>query len=232
MDDLAVMLPVHNEKETIAACLNQWQKTLDDLQILYTFIVCEDGSTDGTKSLLVKLADSYKLILCQTRQRRGYGTALIDGIQRTKQHYILCFDADGQYLPSDFPRFWKMRHRAAVIRGVRVSRADPFWRQIFSRLFKIVFNLFFPSSLRDPSSPFILFQRSVVAPYLAYLSLMSEGFWWGFSGVCIKKQLSFFEIPITHRKRISGKTRVYLLNKIIMVAWRNLRGLLQLHSKL
>ena len=30
---------------------------------------------------------------------------------------------------------------------------------------------------------------------------MSEGFWWGFVGVCVKMKMNFKEVPINHFKR-------------------------------
>lgn len=228
MNDLMVIFPVYNERDAIQSVLHAWKKTLDSLSIAYQLMVCEDGSTDGTAQLLSQIALQYRLILNQKKERRGYGQSIIDGLKSANSHYVFCVDADGQYQASDFKKIWAKRHEAQIIRGVRIRRADEIARKIFSQLFKLFFKLLFASSLSDPSSSFILFKSKTIAPYINYLSYMREGFWWGFSALCVSKKISSIDILIHHQKRLSGKTRVYKMGKIIPIVWRNAIGLLRL----
>ncbi|OGK71478.1 hypothetical protein A2313_00690 [Candidatus Roizmanbacteria bacterium RIFOXYB2_FULL_41_10] len=57
---------------------------------------------------------------------------------------------------------------------------------------------------------------------------MSEGFWWGFVGMCTKKGLKLSEEPINHRSRFNGQTVVFKLKKIPSIALRNIIGLFRL----
>ena len=57
---------------------------------------------------------------------------------------------------------------------------------------------------------------------------MIEGFWWGFIAICLKKNVKIYQIKINHRKRVSGKTNVFLLKKIPSIALRNILGLIKL----
>jgi hypothetical protein len=61
---------------------------------------------------------------------------------------------------------------------------------------------------------------------------MQEGFWWGFSAICIARKISFLDIPISHRKRLAGKTRVYEMQKMFSIGLRNIKGLLALQKQL
>lgn len=228
MDDLNIILPVYNEKDTIEIVLKEWRNELDKFNFKYHFIICEDGSTDGTKELLKKIKKNYNLILNQKQKRRGYGGAVIDGIKTANSRYILSIDSDGQCDPKDFGKFWKNKDKADVIIGWRKKRADPPQRKIFSLMFKIIFKLLFPTSIHDPSCPFVLFKKKTIDPHLKYLVFLKEGFWWGFVGMCAKKKLSICEIPINHRKRLRGDTVVYKTNKIPSIAFRNLIGLVKL----
>jgi len=225
---LSIILPVHNEKESIERVLLEWIEEIKKHVYSYSFIICEDGSTDGTKELLHKLRKKYNLILEQKQYRRGYGQAVIDGIETATSDYILCIDSDGQCDPLDFKKFWEHRDIKDVVIGRRIFRADPFQRKVFSRLFKTFFSLLFPTHIKDPSAPFVLFKKQTVKAHLSYLIYLKEGFWWGFVGMCVKKNLSLHEIPITHRKRLVGNTKVYQLNHIASIALRNILGLIQM----
>ncbi len=228
MIKLNIILPVFNEKNSIEKVLQEWKKELDKEKISYKFIICEDGSTDGTKGLLLKLFKKYPLTLNQKEKRRGYGGAVIDGIKEAKSEYILCVDSDGQCDPKDFSKFWKRKNNAKVLIGWRTKRADNLQRKIFSKTFMLGFKLLFPNKIHDPSAPFVLFKKEIIKPYLNYLNFLKEGFWWGFIGTCIKNKLSIIEIPINHRERIDGNTQVYHLKKIPSIAFNNFIGLIKL----
>lgn len=231
MDDLNIILPVYNEKETLGELLIEWVEHIQPLGLKYHFVVCEDGSTDGTKELLESLKTKYPIILSQKEERRGYGGAVIDGIQTADAQYILCVDSDGQCDPADFAKFWRERETSQVLIGWRVNRADSAQRKLFSGLFKTVFQILFPIPIHDPSAPYVLFEKSIIFPYIEYLRYLKEGFWWGFVGMCVKVGLSIKELTINHRLRAKGETQVYHLKKIPSIAVRNLIGLVRLRFR-
>ncbi len=228
MNDLDIILPVHNEKETVAQVLEEWAKILKIMDISYSFIVCEDGSTDGTQTVLHNLGHIYPILLNQRIHRRGYGQAVIDGIFSSTGKYILCIDSDGQCDPNDFPKLWKQRNIETVVIGWRLTRQDTWLRKIYSKLFKILFSILFPKCPRDPSTPYVLFQKKKIFPYIRYLTFLREGFWWGFIGTCLKFSIPIKELPINHKARLKGKTQVYALRSLPLLAIRNIVGLIKL----
>lgn len=225
---LSVILPVFNEKETIEKVVHEWVNELEKLRINYQIIVCEDGSTDGTQTVLKNIQRKYRLKLSQKNQRRGYGGAVIDGIKSVNSTYILSVDSDGQCDPQDFKKFWESRDKHDILIGYRVNRNDPASRKIYSLFFKLYFKILFPTNLHDPSAPFVLYKKEIILPYLEYLKFLKEGFWWGFVATSIKAKLSLAEFPINHRERLAGKTRVYEIKKIPAIAFKNLLGLTKL----
>jgi len=224
---LDIIFPVYNEKKSIERVLKEWHKSLFK-SFDARFIICEDGSTDGTCELLLKLKKQYPIILNQKKIRRGYAGAVIDGLKNASSEYVLCVDSDGQCDPKDFLKFWEKRGKADAIIGWRLNRADSLQRKIFSWLFKNFFKALFSTSIHDPSAPFVLIKRKKIYPYLKYLFYLKEGFWWGFVGMCTKKKVLLTELPINHRNRLDGKTNVYHFKKIPFIAVRNIVGLIRL----
>jgi dolichol-phosphate mannosyltransferase len=228
MTQVSIVLPVFNERNSIESVLKEWRRELNKLTLTYEFVICEDGSTDGTSEFLQKIQKKYSLVLNQVKIRRGYGGAVIDGIRTAKSKYILSIDSDGQCDPKDFKKFWKNKNKADITIGWRTDRADAIQRKAFSFMFKTIFKILFPISLHDPSAPFVLYQKKTVLPYLKYYKFLKEGFWWGFIGTAVKKGLSVYELPMNHRNRLNGETVVYKTNKIPSIAFRNLIGLIKL----
>ena len=190
MKELSIVLPVFNEANSIEFVLREWQKELIKHKISYDFLICEDGSTDGTKEILLKVKRKYHPIMNQRRERRGYTRAVLDGLKSAHSRFVLCIDSDGQCDPVDFAKFWKKRHQADVLIGRRVKRADTFNRKFISFWFRLVFRYLFPSTIHDPSAPFVLFQQEKIKNYIKHLSYLYEGFWWGFVALCVKKKIS------------------------------------------
>ena len=57
---LSVIFPIYNEETTIKKTLIEWKNELNKLSINYEIIIAEDGSTDGTRKILIKLLKKYK----------------------------------------------------------------------------------------------------------------------------------------------------------------------------
>lgn len=230
MSKVSIILPVYNERKTIEPVLREWSRELKKLKVSFEFVVCEDGSTDGTSEFLKKIKPKYNLSLDQKKGRRGYGGAVIDGIKTAKSQWLLSIDSDGQCDPKDFQKFWENRNVSDILIGWRTDRADAIQRKIFSFLFKTVFKSLFPTSIHDPSAPFVLYKKKTVLPYLKYYRYLKEGFWWGFIGTAVKKNLTISELPMNHKIRLNGETVVYKTEKIPSIAFRNLVGLFKLKA--
>jgi len=222
-------MPVHNEVDSLERVVAEWDAALRKISGLdHIFIICEDGSTDGTKELIIQLERRYPILNNSVTWRRGYGQAVRDGIRLSETVYVLCIDSDGQIAPDQMDEVWDRRSKNRFLIGWRHPRQDPSVRLIYSKLFKLYHGVLFPNRLHDPSCPFVfghtkLFER--VAPLLVY---MKEGFWWGFVGACWKLKIPIEEIPIRHRERFAGDTQVYGLTKMPGIIFRNSIALLKL----
>jgi glycosyltransferase involved in cell wall biosynthesis len=196
--------------------------------VSHVFIVCEDGSTDGTKELIVELEDQYPVINNSVAWRRSYGQAIRDGIALSRTDYVLCIDGDGQIGPDHIATAWARRSEGRLLIGWRYPRFDPRTRLIYSKLFKLYHRVLFPSHLHDPSCPFVFGRLTLLQKVMPLLIHIREGFWWGFTGACWRLKIPMEEIQVHHRERTAGDTRIYKFWKMPGIIFRNVIGLLKL----
>ena len=85
MDDLTVIIPAKNEKESLPHVLNELKK-----YNLKTIIVLEESDTDTINSLK---NFSCKILF---QKNKGYGDALIQGINYVQTKFFCIFNASEQ----------------------------------------------------------------------------------------------------------------------------------------
>lgn len=226
--ELSVILPTYNEVKSLEFVVNTWSKFLSERNIKHEFVICEDGSTDGTKELVIELARRYPVVNETSLDRRGYGGGVLAGIHASNAPYILCIDSDGQCLPDSFDQFWQNREKADILIGIRSPRLDPILRKVYSGLFLILHRVLFPSDVKDPSCPYILAKKELYSSLMKYMSYMREGFWWGFVGAGLKCEKSILQFSIKHYERYDGSSVVYKPTKMPGIILRNIKGLIAL----
>lgn len=110
-------------------------------------------------------------------------------------------------------------------------RADSWSRRLGSAAFGLYFRLLFPVSARDPSGVPVLLSRAALMTVLPYLGRLDPGIWWEVVAVAHCWGLQVAEVPIHHRPRPDGQTRVYGWRKLPMIALKSAVGLLRLWAK-
>src|SRR5437016_172918 len=100
IQDLAIVLPVFNEAETIIDTLREINAKIAT-KINCSIYVFEDGSTDGTKELLLKAQVEMPVNVISSPERKGYPRAVKEAMLYTSSDNILFMDSDGQYEPND-----------------------------------------------------------------------------------------------------------------------------------
>jgi glycosyltransferase involved in cell wall biosynthesis len=229
-----VVLPAHNEADCIATTLRDFFEAVSRLtNAPIRFVVSEDGSTDNTVDVLRALSNELPIELLTFPERKGYSRAVVDGLQATTADVVAFIDADGQCDPEDFPRLLEALEEADLVVGYRSPRRDPPYRKAMSAAFKFAYRLMFPVRLRDPSCPFLVIRRPGLARVLkGRPGLLEQGFWWEFNARAMARGLSITEIPVGHRARSAGSTKVYRPGRIPRIALEHVRGLFALRREL
>ena len=206
-DLISIVLPVHNEFLNLRSLIEEWDSELKKIsKIQHEFVIVEDGSSDGTKELIIELEKTFSIVNLSSEKKRGYSKAVLDGIKASKGNYILCTDSDNQIkVNSLIENINNLPTGEVFLFGARTPRNDPIHRKIYSKMFKILHDLLFNSNLSDPSCPFVLGQKETFKKLPEeFLLKMREGFWWGFVAVSKKKKINFNEVKIEHFKRSEG----------------------------
>lgn len=228
--ELEVVLPVHNEGGSIEATIREIYQEISP-RVNMRFVISEDGSRDNTQEVLKRLSASIPMVLELSSARKGYSRAVIDAFRRVEAPYCLALDSDGQCEPKDFWQFWERRGTKDLLIGWRVNRADPFFRRWMSKSFKAVHSILFRPGLHDPSCPYLLIKRDVLQRLVPELGVLSQGFWWEFVARTLRHGFTIAELPVQHRQRSAGITRVYTLRKIPKIALLHLAGLWQIYRE-
>lgn len=230
-----VILPTHNEELGIRSVIEEILE-LDWKGSDICVYVAEDGSNDGTRSVVKNLQKTKypnRLLLSPDSERLGYS----EGIRRATLELpdgLYCYmDSDGQFLPNDILRLvGGLNGSCDFVVGYRNPRRDSLQRKIFSRLFFVAYFLAGGPLLRDPSSPMVLVPSYQAKSLVASPFHLTFGFWWEFQIRAKKQKLSLLEIPVTHRDRNFGTTQVYSWARIPKIAISHIVGLMNLRKEL
>jgi glycosyltransferase involved in cell wall biosynthesis len=113
--ELSVVLPCLNEAETLTICIRKARASLDELGAVGEVIVADNGSTDGSQD--IARAEGARVV---DVPRRGYGAALMAGIEAAHGEYVLMADADDSYALEDLGGFLReLRGGAELVMGNR-----------------------------------------------------------------------------------------------------------------
>jgi glycosyltransferase involved in cell wall biosynthesis len=229
-----IVLPAHNEADSIETTLREFHEVVAlGAGIDIRFVVCEDGSSDGTAEVVRSLQSELPIKLLTGPERKGYSRAVVDGLRATDRDLVAFIDSDGQCDPADFPQLLALIDDADLVVGYRAPRQDHWVRLVMSKAFKTFYRLLFPVPVKDPSCPYLIIHRPALERILrGDLGILKQGFWWEFLARAVAEDLRIVEHPVRHRVRTSGTTQVYKPGKVPGIAAAHLLGLLQLRREL
>ena len=90
--ELSIVMPCLDEAETIAVCIEKALSYLKNNQIVGEVLVADNGSKDGSIEIAQKMGARVVNITS-----KGYGSALLGGIEAAYGEYIIMGDADDSY---------------------------------------------------------------------------------------------------------------------------------------
>jgi glycosyltransferase involved in cell wall biosynthesis len=113
---LSVVMPCLNEVDTLEVCIKKAREGIREANISGEIVIADNGSTDGSPELARALGVRVVHV-----SAKGYGNALMGGIDAAKGHYIIMGDADDSYDFREIPRIvGKLREGYDLVQGCRL----------------------------------------------------------------------------------------------------------------
>ena len=159
--EVSLLLPVHNEAEIIERTILEFYNEIGT-KIPLEICVSEDGSTDGTKDILLQLNEKIPLMLVLGERRKGYLGGVKDGLRKMHSDFVFFTDSDGQHVASDFWKLYEKREDYDMIIGRKIRRSDPAHRVVISKVFHLLVRTLFRLPIHDPDTAFRLINVKVI----------------------------------------------------------------------
>jgi glycosyltransferase involved in cell wall biosynthesis len=90
--ELSIVMPCLNEAETLATCIDKAQGYLARSGVVGEVVIADNGSTDGSQD--IARAHGARVVEVPAK---GYGSALMGGIEAARGEYVIMGDADDSY---------------------------------------------------------------------------------------------------------------------------------------
>ncbi len=205
MIQISIVIPVHNEKDSLAALHAELAVVFaDGAHGPAEFLFVDDGSRDGSWQVLADLARTDPRVgAIRFRRNFGKAAALVAGFQAARGDFVFTMDGDLQDDPAEIPRFVAEIERGFdVISGWKKVRYDP-WHKVYpSRIFNGMVSAMTGCHLHDHNCGFKLYRRAVLEEVGIYGELHrfipvlahARGFRVG-------------EVVVRHRPRQHGKSK-------------------------
>jgi glycosyltransferase involved in cell wall biosynthesis len=213
--DLSIVLPIFNEVENLEELLGAITAVLHDGPHRYEIVAVDDGSSDGSYDVLMRLRRTVPhLRIVRLRRNFGQTAALAAGFDFARGEVVVTMDADLQNDPRDIPGLLQALHDegADLVAGWRWARQDALLtRRVPSWIANWVISRVTGVSLHDYGCTLRAYRREVVKGVRLYGELHRF-----IPALAADLGAKVVERRVQHRPRVRGASK-YGLSRTIRV---------------
>ncbi|MCX7636679.1 MAG: glycosyltransferase family 2 protein [Cyclobacteriaceae bacterium] len=211
MKSLTIIIPVYNEESCLHKLFSLLEEYVKKSSLETTVLMIDDGSTDGSLSLIEKFCLNNKNFCFLSLSRNsGLSAALKCGIDYAESDLIGYMDADLQTSPEDFNSLLQFIPEYDMVMGYRINRKDGFVKKISSLIANKVRKFILKDDIVDIGCPL----KIIKSEYAKNLILF-HGMHRFLPNAVIMMGGRVKQIPVRHYPRIAGKSKYNLLNRLI-----------------
>ena len=216
MSDKLVIIPTFNEKENIANII----KAVFSLPSKFHVLIVDDGSPDGTASIVKELQKDYpdQLFIEERKGKLGLGTAYIHGFKwaLNRDYEFICeMDADFSHDPKDLERLVEACNEGADVSvgsrysiGVNVVNW-PMYRVLMSYYASVYVRIILGINVRDTTAGFVCYRRKVLETInLDKIRFIGYAFQIEMKFKALKLGFKIKEVSIIFRDRTLGNSKM------------------------
>jgi dolichyl-phosphate beta-glucosyltransferase len=242
---LSVIIPAYNEERRIAASLQRLTEYLPTLEGRYEILVVDDGSTDGTGTIVEQFTASRPsgdprvpaIELLNNGRNRGKGFSLKHGVLMAKGEHLLLSDADFSTPIEELPRLLRPVtggecEIAIGSRGLPDSRVEihqPAWREMMGRFFNRLVRGITGLPFRDTQCGFKVMRRAAVVSLFRAARVERFAYDVEILYLARKSGIRILEVPVIWRDAPGTKVHalfdsIDMMKDIVKIVWRDRRG--------
>ncbi|HEX2922906.1 MAG TPA: glycosyltransferase family 2 protein, partial [Chloroflexota bacterium] len=200
--DLSVVVTVFNESETLEAVYDEVVTALGGYR--WEMIIVDDGSTDGSYEIAVRLHQSdTRVNVVRLRRNFGKTAALSAGFSVARGTRVITMDADLQDDPAEIPGMLKALDSGYdLVTGWRKQREDTLSKRISSTLFNGTLSALTGVHLHDMNCGLKACRAEVAKELKLYGELHRY-----IPVLAAKKGFRVGEVGVHHRPRQHGRSK-------------------------
>ena len=169
--DISVVVPLYNEEESLPELVAWIDRVAKGEALSYEIIMVDDGSTDGSWSVVQRLKKEYPAIRgLSFRRNYGKSAALYSGFEMAQGEVVFTMDADLQDSPDEIPAMRRMilEEGYDIVSGWKRKRYDPISKRLPSKFFNFTARLMSGIKLHDFNCGLKAYRRKVVKSIEVY----------------------------------------------------------------
>jgi glycosyltransferase involved in cell wall biosynthesis len=201
---ISVVVPLLNEEQSLGALYHEIARALEPLDQEFEVVFVDDGSTDGSLTVLERLHEEMpNVVVVHLRRNFGKAAALQAGFLEAKGDFIVTIDADLQDDPAEIPKLLaKLDEGFDLVSGWKAHRNDPLPRRLFSRVFNWTTGAISGVHLHDVNCGLKAYRAEVLQGMRLYGELHRF-----IPVLAAYRGFRVAEIPVNHRVRQHGRSR-------------------------
>jgi len=208
--DLSVVLPLHNEAESLPLLWQELTAALEregwDAEVIFV----DDGSTDDSGAVLRSLqARDARVRIVQLTANHGLSAAMDAGLRRARGRIVVTMDSDLQNDPADIAALVAELGGCDAATGWRRDRQDPWLKRVSSLIANAVRNSVLQDRVRDSACTFRAMHRRCLADLPRF-----QGFHRFIPNLLRLAGHRVIEVPVHHRPRRFGASHYGIRNRL------------------
>ncbi len=200
---LSVVIPAYDEEANVEPCYRELVDVLEAHGQSFEVVFVDDGSTDGTRGVLRRLAAADPRVrVLRLRRNAGQTAALDAGFRAARGAIVVTMDADLQNDPHDIPRLLAALPGQDAVCGWRVDRRDPWTKRMASRIANAVRDRVTADGVHDTGCTLKAFRREALQRLHLY-----RGMHRFLPALLQMEGMRVTELPVAHRPRRAGVSK-------------------------
>lgn len=209
--NFSIIIPVYNEKDNITELIQEISSSVDN-RYKFEIIIIDDGSDDGTKTILRNLSNLQYISVVFHKKNIGQSASILTGIKKARYKNILTIDGDLQNDPNDINKLLNKFFEKGydLVSGIRTKRKDNLIKIISSIFANKVRSFVLKDNCKDTGCSLKIFNKETFLqfPFFDGIHRFLPALYNGYN-----KKICY--VSVNHRYRVYGKSKYGTYKRLV-----------------